>query len=84
MVIATGSQTKFLGVDGAPQHTYPLRTLDDAVALRDRILSNFERALTFNDSFEDYLPNLLIISTKEQQQLLLAMQELLICLAEFL
>ncbi len=49
MVIATGSQTKFLGVDGAPQYTYPLQTLDDAVALRDRILSNFERALTCTD-----------------------------------
>ncbi len=49
LVIATGSQTKFLGVNGAPQYTYPLRTLDDAVALRDRILINFERALTCTD-----------------------------------
>ena len=49
LVIATGSQTKFLGVDGAPEHTYPLRTLKDAVALRDRILSNLERAVSCND-----------------------------------
>ena len=46
LVIATGSQTKFLGVDGAPKYTYPLRTLNDAVALRDRILSNLESAVT--------------------------------------
>ena len=49
LVIATGSKTKFLGVDGAPKYTYPLRTLNDAVALRDRILSNIERAVTCND-----------------------------------
>ena len=49
LVIATGSQTKFLGVDGAPEYTYPLRTLNDAVALRDRILSNLERAVACAD-----------------------------------
>ncbi len=46
LVIATGSKTKFLGVDGAPQHTYSLRTLNDAVVLRNHILSTFEEALT--------------------------------------
>ncbi|MDJ0570403.1 MAG: NAD(P)/FAD-dependent oxidoreductase [Pleurocapsa sp. MO_192.B19] len=49
LVIATGSKTKFLGVDGAPKYTYPLRTLNDAVALRDRVFSNLERAVTCND-----------------------------------
>jgi NADH dehydrogenase len=49
LVIATGSKTKFLGVDGAPQHTYPLRTLKDAVALRDRILQNLQQAVTCTD-----------------------------------
>lgn len=49
LVIATGSQTKFLGVEGAPEHTYPLRTLKDAVVLRDRIFSNLERAVNCND-----------------------------------
>ncbi len=49
LVIATGSQTKFLGVNGTSQYTYPLRTLDDAVVLRDRIFSNFEQALTCTD-----------------------------------
>lgn len=49
LVIATGSKTKFLGVDGAPKYTYPLRTLDDAVALRDRILGNLKRAVICTD-----------------------------------
>lgn len=44
LVLATGSQTKFLGVDGAPQYSLPMRTLEDAVRLRDRLLRNIERA----------------------------------------
>lgn len=44
LIIATGSQTNFLEVSGAPQHTFPLRTLIDAVALRNQILNCFERA----------------------------------------
>lgn len=49
LVIATGSKTKFLGVDGAPQYTYPLRTLNDALALHERIVSSFEEAVTCTD-----------------------------------
>jgi len=44
LVMATGSQTKFLGVDGAPKYTYPLRTFNHALALRDRLLTNFQTA----------------------------------------
>ena len=45
LIIATGSQTNFLGVSGAPKHTLPLRTLEDAIALRHQILNCFERAV---------------------------------------
>ena len=44
LVIATGSQTNFLQVSGAPNHTFPLRTLNHAVTLRNQIISCFERA----------------------------------------
>ncbi|MGF1481840.1 MAG: NAD(P)/FAD-dependent oxidoreductase [Cyanophyceae cyanobacterium] len=44
LVIATGSQTTFLQVSGAPQHTFPLRTLADAVTLRHHIIHCFEQA----------------------------------------
>lgn len=50
LVIATGSQTKFFGVEGAPKYTYPLRTLNDAIVLKDRILKNFEEALKCSDT----------------------------------
>ena len=44
LVIATGSQTNFLQVSGAPQFTFPLRTLQNAIELRHQIMSCFERA----------------------------------------
>lgn len=49
LVIATGSQAQFLGVDGAPQYALPMRTLEDAVVIRDRLISNFERAAVSSD-----------------------------------
>lgn len=44
LVLATGSQTQFLGVPGAADHAFPLRTLAQAVALRNHILQRFEQA----------------------------------------
>lgn len=49
LIIATGSKTKFLGVEGAAEYSLPMRTLEDAVRIRDRIISNFERATVCND-----------------------------------
>ena len=49
LVIATGSQANFLQVDGAPEHTFPLRTLAHAVALRTRIFSCLEQATEEKD-----------------------------------
>jgi NADH dehydrogenase len=49
LIIATGSKTKFLGVEGAAEYSLPMRTLEDAVRIRDRIICNFERATVCND-----------------------------------
>ena len=49
LVIATGSQTNFLQVSGAPQHTFPLRTLEDAVTLRHQIIKCFEQAVKLSE-----------------------------------
>ena len=38
LVLATGSQTRFLEVPGAPRYTWPLRTLADAVALQQQVV----------------------------------------------
>ena len=45
LVLATGSQTQFMGVPGAKDHAFSLRTLDQAVTLRNHILRRFEQAV---------------------------------------
>ena len=50
LVLATGSTTKFLGVEGAAEYAFPLRTLNNAIAIRDRLIGNFERAAVCADS----------------------------------
>lgn len=44
LVLAPGSVPAFFGVDGAEQHAYPLRWMDDALPLRREILDRFEAA----------------------------------------
>lgn len=44
LVLAAGSATHFFGVPGAAERSFPLKTLDEAVTLRNRILRSFERA----------------------------------------
>lgn len=44
LIVATGSRTSFFGVPGAQEYAYPLRTLDDGIALRNHILRCFEKA----------------------------------------
>jgi NADH dehydrogenase len=44
LILAAGSTTHFYGVAGAADHSFTLKSLDDAVRLRNHILCNFERA----------------------------------------
>lgn len=44
LVVATGSQTQYFGVAGAAEFALPMRTLEEAVTLRDRIFACFEAA----------------------------------------
>ena len=48
LIIAAGSATNFFGVPGA-EHTFPLKSLEDAVRLRNHILCCFERAALLAD-----------------------------------
>lgn len=45
LILATGSVSHFFGVPGAGQHAFPLKTLEEGVALRNHILCCFERAV---------------------------------------
>jgi NADH dehydrogenase len=44
LILATGSVSHFFGVPGAVEYAFPLKTLEQGVALRTRILCCFERA----------------------------------------
>lgn len=44
LILATGSRAHFFGVPGAEEHAFPLKTIQQAVSLRHRILHNFEQA----------------------------------------
>src|SRR5512136_2142877 len=44
LVLGTGSTSHFFGVPGAAEHAFPLKTLDEGIALRNHILGCFERA----------------------------------------
>ncbi|MBV9865661.1 MAG: NAD(P)/FAD-dependent oxidoreductase [Abitibacteriaceae bacterium] len=45
LVIATGSVTNFFGNEEVKKHAFDLKQLDDAVTLRNHVLSVFERAV---------------------------------------
>ncbi len=49
LVMATGSQTQYLGVSGAAENAFPLRTLEQAIALRHHILQCLEQASQTSD-----------------------------------
>ena len=53
LVVAAGATTKTLGIDGVREHTYPLKSLDDATNLRDHVLTRFEWAAADPDAVED-------------------------------
>ncbi|MGI8491989.1 MAG: NAD(P)/FAD-dependent oxidoreductase [Acidimicrobiales bacterium] len=44
LILAAGSSTTDFGIPGVSQHTFPLKTLPDAVHLRNHILATFERS----------------------------------------
>jgi NADH dehydrogenase len=49
LVLASGSATHFFGVSGAAERSFPLKTLPEAIALRNHILRSFERAARETD-----------------------------------
>jgi NADH dehydrogenase len=49
LVIATGATTNFYGMKDIEQNSMPMKTIEDAIALRNHILCNMERALLTDD-----------------------------------
>ena len=49
LVLATGSKSNFFGITGAEKYAFQLKTLNQAVALRNHLLSCFEEASLVSD-----------------------------------
>jgi len=60
LVVATGTVTNFYGMQDIAKYAFSLKTIQDAVALRNRIIKNFELALlapddTTRNAYMDYI-----------------------------
>jgi NADH dehydrogenase len=52
LILATGSKPSYFGMDHLSRFTYDLRTLQDAIRLRNQILHSFEQASWIEDEVE--------------------------------
>lgn len=52
LVLATGAETNYYGIEGAKENTLGLKNLDDAVKIRSQIIDSFEKA-TLSKNEED-------------------------------
>ncbi len=52
LIIAVGSASQYFGTKGAEEFAFPLKTLPQAIALRNQILSCFEKASMTTDEVE--------------------------------
>ncbi len=49
LVVALGTTTNFFGNRSAREHAYPLKTMEDGIAIRNHILDTLEQAAATND-----------------------------------
>lgn len=49
LILAAGTDTNYYGMENLRQHALPMKSVTEAMALRNRLLLNFERALTLTD-----------------------------------
>lgn len=62
LVIATGSDTNFFGMEKVKSYSLPMKSVVEALDLRHNILQNFEKALNTNDPVEkESLMNFVIV-----------------------
>jgi len=61
LVIATGCTTNFFGNETIEKLAFPMKSTTEAMALRNRILSNFERALTAKGDELEGIMNMVVV-----------------------
>ncbi|ELR73283.1 NADH dehydrogenase [Fulvivirga imtechensis AK7] len=61
LVIATGARTNYFGMKDIERHALPMKSISDAIGIRNRLLRNYEEALLINDPEQkDQLMNVVI------------------------
>ena len=61
LVFGLGAEVNFFGVEGAPEHAFPLYTLADAVRLKDQVLKTWEAADRKPERIEDGALNIVVV-----------------------
>jgi NADH dehydrogenase len=52
LVLAIGTETNYFGMENVKQHSLPMKSVDDAINLRNHLLLNMENAVISNDPAE--------------------------------
>jgi NADH:ubiquinone reductase (H+-translocating) len=52
LVLAVGTESNFFGIENVQQHALPMKTIDDALNLRNHLLLSMEKAVRTGDSQE--------------------------------
>ncbi len=52
LVMATGATTNFFGMDSFSHNSIPMKSVSEALLLRNTLLENFEKAVTLRDEIE--------------------------------
>ena len=61
LVLAIGTETNFFGIDNVKQHSLPMKSIEDAINLRNHLLLNMEKAsLTDDPKEKEKLLNIVI------------------------
>jgi NADH dehydrogenase len=61
LVLAMGTETNYFGMQNVKEHATPMKTIDDAINLRNRLLLNIEKATrTKNEAERKSLSNIVI------------------------
>ena len=52
LVLAIGTETNYFGIENVKQHSLPMKSIDDAINLRNHLLLNMEKAVITEDKEE--------------------------------
>ncbi len=52
LVLAIGTETNYFGMDNVKEHSLPMKSIDDAINLRNHLLLNMEKAVITEDRAE--------------------------------